>query len=760
MIPALFLLALAVIIVLGVPPVRRRLISAPLMGFAGKQLPTIGDTERIALEAGTVWWEGEMFSGKPDWRKLLDFTIKPLSREEKAFLDGPVDELCRMLDDFKVAQDRDLPPAVWAFIKKHKFFGMIIPKAHGGLGFSAAAHSAVVMKLASRSVTAAVTVMVPNSLGPGELLLRYGTKAQQKHYLPRLAEGLDIPCFALTEPHAGSDAASARSFGVAAHGTWKGKKVLGIRLTFNKRYITLAPVATVIGLAFRLYDPDHLLGDKEDIGITCALLPRDLKGLHIGNRHDPMGVPFQNGPLWGKDVFIPLEFIIGGKDYAGHGWRMLMEALAAGRGISLPSLSVGAAKVSARAVSAYAHVREQFGLPIGKFEGVRERIARIAGHAYFMDAVRTMTCGAVDAGEHPAVASAIAKAYLTEGMRLAINDGMDVMAGAAICRGPRNIFTRAYMSIPIGITVEGSNILTRSLIVFGQGAIRCHPYLQREVDALARRDAAAFDKALFGHIGHALGNVMRSLLLGLGLGLLRPVPKTPYARHFRSLNRMSAAFALLADMGLITLGGSLKRREYLSGRYADAFAWLFIASSVLKRAHDDGYVLAHKPLVDWAMRHALHEIETALDGVLRNLPNRFVAALVRPLVFPLGMRARPASDRLADGVVDNLLADDSDVRSHLAAMTYIPDADEPGMGRLEHAMRLLAKTVDARKALAQAQRAGNLPKGLVDAALLGKAVKAGVISAADKAAVAEALRVADDAVQVDYYTPAVYKTLK
>ncbi|HIM25981.1 MAG TPA: acyl-CoA dehydrogenase, partial [Rhodospirillales bacterium] len=468
----LLLLGVGLIALFGIPVIRRPLISAPIMKMVGRALPRMGETERIALEAGTVWWDGELFSGKPDWQKLLDFEIKPLSEEEQAFLDGPTEDLCQMLDDWQINQDRDLPPEVWAFIKDQGFFGIIIPKEFGGLGYSAHAHSAVVVKLSSRSVTAAVTVMVPNSLGPGELLVHYGTEAQKDHYLPRLARGQDIPCFALTEPGAGSDAANGRSQGIVCKGMWDGEEITGIRLTFNKRYITLAPVATVIGLAFRLFDPEHLLGEEEDIGITCALIPRDTPGLKIGNRHDPMGVPFQNGPVFGDDVFVPLDYIIGGREGAGNGWRMLMESLAAGRSISLPSQSLGAAELACRSTSAYATVREQFGMPIGKFEGVREPLARIAGHAYFMNAGRRLAFGAVDAGEKPSVISAVVKAYLTEGSRLCINDAMDIHAGAAICRGPGNIFPRPYDAMPIGITVEGANILTRSLIVFGQGAIR------------------------------------------------------------------------------------------------------------------------------------------------------------------------------------------------------------------------------------------------------------------------------------------------
>ncbi|MEE8147132.1 MAG: acyl-CoA dehydrogenase, partial [Longimicrobiales bacterium] len=492
--------------VFGVPALRRWLVSRWVMRLVGSLLPRIGETERIALEAGTVWWDRDLFSGKPDWQKLLAFRPRGLSEKERAFLDGPVEQLCAMLNEWEIVRARDLPLGVWDFIKHHRFFGMIIPEEYGGLGFSAAAHSAVVVKLASRSVTAAVTVMVPNSLGPAELLLHYGTEEQKRDYLPRLATGVEIPCFALTGPEAGSDAAATQSEGIVCRGKFRGEEVLGMRLYWRKRYITLGPVATVIGLAFRLCDPNRLLGEKEDLGITCALIPADLPGIEIGERHDAMGVPFQNGPTCGHDVFVPLDFIIGGRDMAGHGWRMLMESLAAGRSISLPALAVASAQLATRLVGAYATVREQFDTPIGRFEGIEEPLARIGGMTYLMNAARTLTAGAVDAGERPAVLSAIVKAYLTEGMRQVVNDAMDIRAGAAICRGPRNILALAYQAVPIGITVEGANILTRSMIIYGQGAIRSHPYVQDEMRAVAERDVVRFDRAFFGHVGHVVTN--------------------------------------------------------------------------------------------------------------------------------------------------------------------------------------------------------------------------------------------------------------
>lgn len=758
-----FTVTIASIIALlfGVRVIRRAVITKPIMGMVARILPIMGETERIALEAGTVWWDGELFSGRPDWDKLLDFRIQPLSPEEQAFLDGPVEELCYMLDDFQIANDRDLPPEVWEFIKRQGFFGMIIPQEHGGLGFSARMHSCVVAKLASRSVTAAVTVMVPNSLGPGELLIHYGTDEQKKHYLPRLASGQDIPCFALTEPNAGSDAASGQSRGVVCRGIWNGENVLGMKLTFNKRYITLAPVATVVGLAFRLFDPEHLLGATDDIGITCALLPHNTPGLNTGLRHDPMGVPFQNGPVTGEDVFIPLDFIIGGPEQAGNGWRMLMENLAAGRGISLPSLSAGAAQLACRATSAYGQVREQFGLPIGKFEGVSERIANIAGHTYFMDAVRTLGAGAVDAGESPSVASAIAKAYLTEGMRLCLNDAMDIHAGAAIIRGPKNIYSRPYFSIPIGITVEGANILTRSLIIFGQGAMRCHPFAHAEIHAIAAKDLGAFDLALFGHINHVTCNAVRSFVSAFtgGWFLEGPAGVGSSAKHYKSLSRLSTVFAFIADVGLITVGGALKRKEHLSGRYADAFAWLFLASCALKRFYDQGEQEEHRPLLDWTMTKALFEIEQALIGVLANLPNRIVANIAELIAFPLGTKHAALTDRQIDAVSDAVMASDGRVRTALTHDIYIPGADDPGLGELEFTLDKIRKALPIRTKLDKARRNGRIEKAPVQS-MAAEALAAGILSQEEHDRIFDAEIARDAVVQVNSFDTEAFQTLK
>ena len=743
----------AVAIVFGVPLLRRAVVSAALLPLAARMLPRLGDTERIALEAGTVWWDGELFSGNPNWQKLLDFKIQQLSDEERQFLEGPVEELCEKVDDWQVSRDGDLSPEVWEFIGRKGFFGMIIPKEYGGLGFSALAHSAVITKLASRSSAATVTVMVPNSLGPAELLLHYGTEEQKKHYLPRLARGQEIPCFALTGPEAGSDAAAMQSEGIVCRGIFEGEDVLGMRLNWKKRYITLGPVSTVIGLAFRLRDPDHLLGEREDIGITCALIPSNLPGIEIGKRHDPMGVPFHNGPNSGRDVFVPLSFIIGGTAMAGQGWRMLMESLAAGRSISLPSLSVGGAQLATRVVGAYATVREQFDTPIGRFEGIEEPLARIGGLTYLMNGARVLTASAVDAGEQPAVVSAIVKAYLTEGVRTVVNDAMDIRAGAAIMRGPRNILARIYSSVPIGITVEGANILTRSMIIYGQGAIRCHPYVQAEITSVAAGNVAGFDRAFFGHVGFTFQSAVRAFALGLTNGHLARVPgRGPVRTYLQRLTRFSAAFTLISDAAMGTLGAQLKRREKITGRLADALAWLYLGSAAVKRFSDDGKLDRDVPFVQWSAEHALHNIQTALAGVLDNLPNRPVAWLVRPLIFPLGKREKTPSDRLGASVARSLL-EDSEVRRRLTADIYIPGPEEPGLGRLEAA---LGKAVDAlavETKIRDAVRAGLLdclPGDLqVECALA-----AGVITKAECEKLKDADEARDEAIQVDAFDPA------
>jgi len=752
------LVLIALALIFGLPPLRRVLVSRFAMKAMAPVLPRLGDTERIALEAGTVWWDAELFSGRPDWSKLLAFTPQPLTADEQAFMDGPVAELCARLDDWQIQQQRDLPASTWAFLKANGFFGMIIPKEYGGHGFSAIAHSRVVAKISTRSVAAAVTVMVPNSLGPGELLLHYGTDQQKKYYLPRLARGDEIPCFGLTGPEAGSDAAATQSEGVVEKRVIDGKPVLGLRLNWKKRYITLAPVATLIGLAFRIKDPEHLIGDAEDRGISCALISRDLPGIEIGLRHDPMGVPFMNGPIVGNDVFAPMDCIIGGNNGIGQGWRMLMECLAAGRSISLPALSVGAAQMATRISGAYATVREQFDTPIGRFEGIEEPLARIAGKTYLMTATRTLTCGALDAGEKPAVLSAIAKAYLTEGMREVVTDAMDIRAGAAIQRGPRNSLARAWDAVPIGITVEGANILTRSMIIYGQGAIRCHPFVQHEITSIAENNLKKFDAALFGHINLLFRNTTRAKLLAWTGSRLAATPRTEdTSRYYQHLSRFSAAFELLSDVAMGTLGGSLKRREKISGRLADALAYMYLASAALKRYHDEAKTTANFNLACWSAEHCLYRVQEALRGVLENLPMRAAAWWLSWVIFPLGARFRPPSDKLGARVARDIL-EDREARLNLTGDIFVPPPDEPGLGALEAALDKAVRAIPVETKLRDAVRAGQLdraPGYMLDE----MGLKAGVITQEEYQTLQDAEAARNEVIAVDAFDAETFKTL-
>ena len=752
------LVLIALALIFGLPPLRRVLVSRFAMKAMAPVLPRLGDTERIALEAGTVWWDAELFSGRPDWSKLLAFTPQPLTADEQAFMDGPVAELCARLDDWQIQQQRDLPASTWAFLKANGFFGMIIPKEYGGHGFSAIAHSRVVAKISTRSVAAAVTVMVPNSLGPGELLLHYGTDQQKKYYLPRLARGDEIPCFGLTGPEAGSDAAATQSEGVVEKRVIDGKPVLGLRLNWKKRYITLAPVATLIGLAFRIKDPEHLIGDAEDRGISCALISRDLPGIEIGLRHDPMGVPFMNGPIVGNDVFAPMDCIIGGNKGIGQGWRMLMECLAAGRSISLPALSVGAAQMATRISGAYATVREQFDTPIGRFEGIEEPLARIAGKTYLMTATRTLTCGALDAGEKPAVLSAIAKAYLTEGMREVVTDAMDIRAGAAIQRGPRNSLARAWDAVPIGITVEGANILTRSMIIYGQGAIRCHPFVQHEITSIAENNLKKFDAALFGHINLLFRNTTRAKLLAWTGSRLAATPRTEdTSRYYQHLSRFSAAFELLSDVAMGTLGGSLKRREKISGRLADALAYMYLASAALKRYHDEAKTTANFNLACWSAEHCLYRVQEALRGVLENLPMRAAAWWLSWVIFPLGARFRPPSDKLGARVARDIL-EDREARLNLTGDIFVPPPDEPGLGALEAALDKAVRAIPVETKLRDAVRAGQLdraPGYMLDE----MGLKAGVITQEEYQTLQDAEAARNEVIAVDAFDAETFKTL-
>ena len=699
----LWLVFIVTAVLAVVPALRRSLVSDRLLVWFRKALPQVSRTEQEALDAGTVWWDGELFSGKPAWEKLLATPKPALTLEEQAFLDGPVEELCRICDDWEISHElNDLPEHVWQFIKDKGFLGMIIPKQYGGLGFGAYAHSQVIQKLATRSATACVSVMVPNSLGPAELLLHYGTEEQKNHYLPRLAKGQEMPCFALTSPDAGSDAGGIPDYGVVCKGIHDGKETLGMRVTWEKRYITLGPVATLLGLAFKLYDPDKLLGDETDIGITLALIPTRHPGVNIGRRHFPLNASFMNGPNSGKDVFIPLEWVIGGRDYVGQGWRMLMESLAAGRSISLPSSSAGMAKISTRTTGAYARVRSQFKLPIGKFEGVEEAMGRIGGHTYVIDAARRMTAGAVDLGEKPSVISAIVKYHATERGRQVVNDAMDVHGGKGICLGPNNYLGRAYQQVPIGITVEGANILTRTMMIFGQGAIRCHPYVLKEIAAAGEKDplraSEDFDRAFWGHAGFVVSNLARALFLGLTGARLVTAPGAPeLRRYYQQLTRMSAAFAFVADIAMLVLGGTLKRKEKLSGRLGEILSQLYLASTVLKRFEDDGRQKADLPLVHWALQDCLARIQQAFYGVFENFPNRVAGALLRLIAFPWGRVYAEPGDRLG-GEIARIMMQPGEARDRLTNNTFIWRKEDDPVGRLELALEAVpaAEVIEAK----------------------------------------------------------------
>jgi acyl-CoA dehydrogenase len=706
------IVALAVfVVVLGIPALRRSLVSSIVLKIFRKILPQVSQTEQEALDAGTVWWDGELFSGNPNWHKLLAYPKPSLTPEEQSFLDNETETLCSMLDDWDITHVRqDLSPQAWQYIKDKGFFGMIIPKAYGGLEFSAQMHSAVVTKVASRSATAAVTVMVPNSLGPAELLLHYGTPEQKEKYLRGLAQGREVPCFALTGPFAGSDAGAIPDYGIVCKGEFEGQQnVLGLRVTWEKRYITLAPVATLLGLAFKLYDPDHLLGSETERGITLALIPTTTTGVNVGRRHFPLNSAFQNGPTSGKDVFIPMDYIIGGQERIGQGWHMLMECLAAGRSISLPASATGGTKLAVRTSGAYGRVRKQFKIPIGKFEGVEEALARIGGNAYMMDAARKITAQAVDMGEKPSVISAIVKYHCTERGRAVINDAMDVHGGKGICMGPSNYLARGYQQTPIGITVEGANILTRSMIIFGQGAIRAHPYVLKEIQAAHDTDVDRavlnFDAALIGHITFSMSNAARALVFGLSGGYGIPAPTDEPTRHYyQQLTRYSSAFALAADISMFVLGGSLKRQEKISARLGDVLSQLYLCSATQKHFEDEGRQAEDLPLLHWVMQDALYKIQAALDGVLQNFPNRFAALLLRGLIFPLGKCLAPPSDKLGHQV-SALLLQPGPARDRLSAGMYLPTDENDAVGALEAALHstlacesLQAKVEAARKA--------------------------------------------------------------
>jgi acyl-CoA dehydrogenase len=742
---ALFLL---IAVPLNFPALRRAWISKPLLDVFRRIMPEMSETEAAALEAGSVWWDGELFSGRPNWQRLLNTPVPKLSPEEQAFLDTEVEELCGMLDEWKITHEWcDLPPDAWAYLKKHGFFAMIIPKRYGGREFSALANSEVLAKIATRSATCASIVAVPNSLGPAELLLRYGTEQQKDHYLPRLASGADVPCFALTAPDAGSDAAAIQDSGVVCKGTWEGKEITGMRLNWDKRYITLAPIATVLGLAFKLYDPDQLIGTTREYGITCALIPPGLPGISIGRRHFPLNLPFQNGPTQGKDVFVPLDFIIGGTKMAGQGWRMLMECLGAGRAISLPSNTTGAARLGVYTTGAYARVRKQFHLPIARFDGIDEVLGRMGGTLYAMEAVRSMTAGAIDQGEAPAVCAAISKLHVTEMARQVGNDAMDVHGGKGIQLGPRNYLGRGYQSIPIAITVEGANILTRNLMVYGQGAIRSHPFVLKEMRAAADEDHAHaltdFDAALFGHMGLACSNAARALWLALtSARFTRVHVNTPTERYYQHINRFSAAFVLASDAAMLTLGGALKKKEKLSARLGDMLSYMYIASASLKRFEDQNRPAEDLPLVEWACRDALYRLQESMHSFLRNFPNRFVAAVLRFLIFPRGRMYSAPSDQLGHEIAE-IISLPGPARERLTRNTYTGDHTTP-VGMFREALDLAARLEPVERRMREAEKSGKLRLGRGAVPALA-AEEAGVVDAQEARAL---LRLAELTAQI------------
>lgn len=750
--PVLVGIVLAIFVVMNVPLLRRMLISNQIMTIMDrlKLMPVISDTERVALEAGTTWVDAELFSGKPNFDRIRKETYGKLSAEEQAFVDNQVTKLCSLASDWEIYQQGDLPQAVWDYIKKERFLGMIVPKEYGGLGFSALGHSAVISKLATHSTTLCVTCMVPNSLGPAELLIHYGTDQQKKYYLPRLARGEEIPCFALTEPNAGSDAGSIQSTGVVFKGA-DGKIML--KLNWDKRYITLASVSTLVGLAVKLKDPDNILGKGKEPGITCVLVPSSTPGVVLGRRHNPMGVPFHNCPTHGNDVVVSIDQVIGGADGVGRGWQMLMECLAAGRAISLPSQSAGGAKALARLTSAYSVVRRQFGIPIGQFEGIEEPLARIVGLSYLMEGARIYTVGAVDNGLKPAVVSAIAKYNQTELARKLVNDAMDLMGGAAISRGPRNRIANSYIGMPISITVEGANILTRTMIIFGQGAIRCHPFAYKEVKALQEKDGAGFDKAFWGHIGHVVRNSCRSLVLSLTRGRLAMVPSGPGARYYRKLAWASASFAIMSDIAMGTLGGSLKLREKLTGRYADVLSWMYLATCVLRRYEAEGSQKEHRDVFDWSMQYCMAQIQAGFDGIFANFYVPAVGALFRgPMAFwsRINSIGTGPSDRLGHKIAQQIQAPGAFRDALTTGIVVSAKADDPS-AHLEEAFRLAHESAAIMSRISDASRRKVLPKKRPHQ-LIKEALEAKVISQ-DEAKLLEAANHArEDVIQVDSFT--------
>lgn len=745
-------------VLFNIPPIRAMLVSTWIMKVMKGILPSISETERVAIEAGVVWVEGELFSGKPNFKRMMAEPFPDLTSEEKAFIEGPVNKLCEMIDDWRIWQDREIPENVMAFIKASKFFGMIIPKEYGGLGFSALCHSEVVKRVSSRSLACGITVMVPNSLGPAELLVHYGTQAQKDKFLPDLASGKHIPCFALTEPGAGSDAGSITASGELFKGE-DGK--LYIKLNWNKRWITLAAISTLLGLAFKMKDPKNLLGKGEDLGITCALIPSNTKGVVLGLRHDPLGVPFYNCPTRGVDVIVPAEdCIIGGLEGAGQGWKMLMECLGAGRGISLPAQSSGGTQMAAMAGSAHASIRKQFGMPIGKFEGIEEPLARITGSAYVLEASRRYTCGALDKGIKPAVVTAIAKYNSTEMSRDATIDCMDILGGAGISRGPKNFISSGYIAMPIGITVEGANILTRTLMIFGQGALRAHPYAFKEVKAVEQNNLGDFDKAFFGHIGHVVRNLFRSIGLSVTRGRLACAPSGagPMKAYYKKLAWASASFAIMTDVGMGVLGGQLKFKEKLTGRYADILSWMYLATAVLRRWEAEGRRKEDLPVVRYALETAFFNIQVAFDGLFYNFKAPGISWLFRG-VLGSWSRINRMSSGPSDGMgsqVAAIIQTPGEQRSRLTEGVFVSTNSNDHFHKLEKALVTVKAAETTDRKIKHAVRSKKLPR-IKGAQLYDEALKQNVITKQEFDTLALAEKVRWEMIQVDEFTLEDYK---
>ena len=747
----------AVMLALSVAAIRKPLLLTPIYGAVKSILPRVSRTEQEALDAGTVGWDAELFSGRPDWSKLTAIRPLTLTADEQAFLDNQTNVACSMIDDWDIRNNRaDLSPELWQYFKDEGFLGMLIGKEHGGLGFSAQAQSMIVSKIASRSVAAGITVMVPNSLGPGELLEKYGTHEQKEKYLGRLAKGLEVPCFALTGVHSGSDAGGMRDIGVVTRGTYQGQEVLGVKLSFDKRYITLAPIATLVGLAFILKDPDNLLGRGADIGITLALVPHDHPGMEIGRRHFPARQAFMNGPVRGKDVFVPMEFLIGGTDYVGQGWRMLMECLSTGRAISLPAIGSISIKQVLRTTSAYARVRRQFGIPVGIMEGVAEPLGEMVKRAYTFEAARRLTASMVDEGQRPAVIAGLLKYTATEAMRDSMDDAFDIHGGRAIQDGPGNYLFGAYMALPVAITVEGANILTRTLMTFAQGVLRAHPFLLKEVQAAQNKDKKAgldqFDIAFGGHAKFMLRNIVASFLHGVSNGAFASTPNQgPMAHWYRRLHRYSQAFALTADWTTVVLGGALKSKQKISGRMADILGDLYMMSATLRRFEDEGQIAEDKELVEAIMADRVASMEATFDEVFANFPNPIFAVAMRVLCFPLGRHAKPASDSVNYRFVRAVLKPGA-FRDRLTTGTYVSFDPDDVTGVLEDALIKVTEAEEIETRFIKASRKGVIERRL-DRDAIDDAVAAGVLNDNE----AGIMRAADEAtervVKVDDFAP-------